>query len=181
MILQILPGKYWSMVKLTARMRIENQLIQSINIGQSSMNSYIEATGKLGTWATKIIDQFTLKGELIKTIVSSLKPEAYRYNRYILRYFLPYLPDLLGDPNNHKYCVQAMKNVIKYDDRLIKDKVQDFLESCPDNWRRMIQNEFEDWTDPEHPEFYLPDGSPFLGKVPYQTLEEPSNEEDIPF
>jgi uncharacterized protein (TIGR02391 family) len=179
LILRIVPSKYWSMVKLTAKLRIENKLITSVNFGTSKPGK-IDTRGALGTWATRIIDHFTLREELLKTISSNLKAESYEYNRYILQFFLKYLPNLYEDPNKHKYFVTAMKNVIRYKDTFIKNLIQDFLITCPEDWQRMILEGFKEWTDEESPEFYLPDGTPFLGKVPYTDYEEPA-EDEFPF
>lgn len=178
--LRLLPKELWSRVKLTAKMRIENKLIASVNTGRASLYFPRKSTGALGTWATKIIYQFTLKEELTNAIASSLKINNYLYNRYVLLHFLTYLPDLFEKPAKHKYWVTAMKNVIQAGDAVIKEKLLEFLISCSDEWRDFVRDEFLDWTDPEKPEYYLVDGSPFLGKVPYVALEE-NEDEDLPF
>lgn len=180
-ILRILPSEYWSMVKLTAKMRIENKLIESIRLGESSMLTPVVYSGALGTWATRIIDQLTLKKELTEAIVASLAVDSYRRNRYILTYFLPYLPNLITDSRKYRYCALAMKRVIKFDDQYIKEKISDFLGDCPDDWLNAIESEFRDWTDPDHPEIYLRNGSPLWGKIPYENLVELPPEDDIPF
>jgi hypothetical protein len=182
MILQIIPRKYWSLVKPTAKMRIENKMILSISYGKSSMEKRFK-NGILGAWAVIIIDQFTLREELAETIAYSLKMKVYEYNRYILLHFLKYLPDLFENPQKYGYFVEAMKNVVKYNDTSIKEKLIAFLLSCPENWSGAILKGFEDWTDQKEPEAYLPDGTPFLGKVPYQKLAERSEIEtdEFPF
>jgi uncharacterized protein (TIGR02391 family) len=180
-ILQIIPSQYWSMVKLTAKMRIENKLIASILTGKIKLKTGGTTSGAFGTWATKLIDQFTLKEELANAIVNSLISQDLERNRYIFSFFLRFLPTLITDPDRYRFCARAMKRLIKVADSYTKDKVLDFLASCPDDWLNAIRDEFAEWTDEEKPEFYLRDGSPFLGKVPYTPIVEEADEDEFPF
>jgi hypothetical protein len=45
----------------------------------------------------------------------------------------------------------------------------------------LVKDGFKDWTDQEHPECYLVDGSAFLSKVPYEDYQESSAEDEFPF
>lgn len=60
-VLQILPATFWPKVKKTARMRIENKLVASIRRGDAIINQNKIRDGAFGTWATNIIEHFTLR------------------------------------------------------------------------------------------------------------------------
>jgi uncharacterized protein (TIGR02391 family) len=173
--LQMIPYDYWHKVEESARMRIENKLIISIKNGESILNSDKLRDGALGTWASGMISFFTLKSELTEVLFIKLKDSDEEDNLYVLTYFLYDLPALFDTASSRMICVDAMYRVLIAGDQGLKTKMFNFLISCPSEWKDKILEKFKDYTDYENPDFYLPDGTPFLGNLP-----EPSPE-DIPF
>ena len=170
MVLRIIPGKSWQMAKRSSRMRIENKIIKSIKEGKQPYYEFeflnpdgtLQNSGNLGKSAVYIIDQFTLKDELINAINGQLTSGNSERHRYIISNFLKYLPDLLEDPLSLKHCGGAMKELIMVGDSRVKREVIEFLQTCPDDWLTVIKETFNDITDPNLPALRLRDGSPFL-------------------
>jgi uncharacterized protein (TIGR02391 family) len=171
MVLQMIPKKSWHLVKPSSKMRIENKLINAIKIGKQNSNFLREYygpngkprdEGKLGRSAVYVLDEFTLKNELIDAITSQLTSGNSERHRYVIMYFLPRLPELLKDTVSYKHCAQAMKRLIMAGDKMIKHIVIEFLKTCPEDWLLVIKETFNDITDYKMPGFKLRDGSPFL-------------------
>ena len=73
--------------------------------------------------------------------------------------------------------VSAMHELVEKGDKNIKSMIVEFSSDAPDEWFELIKEKFADFTDTEKPEYYLKDGTPFLGKVP----EHVASEDDFPF
>jgi len=86
-ILRAFPKESWSQLKLTAKMRIENKLIKSIQSGKMEINGKSTKSGALGTWATRIIEHFTMRSQLITAIFYNLIDDDIKTVKYTI-YFL---------------------------------------------------------------------------------------------
>jgi uncharacterized protein (TIGR02391 family) len=170
LVLRVIPKQSWQMAKLSSRMRIEHKLIKAIRKGKQAYyeseflnpDGTLQDRGKLGKSAIYIIDQFTLNDELINAINEQLTSGNSERHRYIIFYFLNYLPILLKDPPSQRNCAEAMKSLITVGDKWVKHKVVEFLQACPDDWLTVIKLTFDDITDKNLPALHLRDGSPFL-------------------
>ena len=175
---QMIPSNYWPRIKESARMRIENKLINSIKAGEAILNSDRLRGGALGTWAMGLIDYFTLTEDLKKVLKNKLEDTDVEDNFYVLKYFFNDLPKLFTDKTTIKKITEAMRRVVLAGDQSMKTRIVNFLLYSPPEWYKEILETFKDLTDTENPELYLPDGTPFLGKI----IESVSDEDDdIPF
>lgn len=184
LVLKIIPEHSWQFVKASAKMRIENKLINSIQKGRFSyyhmydefVNGKPSENGQFGTSVLSILSEFTRKEDLRSTITDLLRSSSSKRHRYVVYEFLGHLPEIIDDPLICKLCTRAMKNLIADGgDKLIKLKVVEFLKDCPQDWFNAIKEEFRDLTDPNLPAFILRDGSPFLS---YEYIDLPYDEDD---
>jgi uncharacterized protein (TIGR02391 family) len=174
---QMIPNNYWPKIKESSKMRIENKLLNSIKVGEAILNSDKFRDGALGTWAHGLTEYFSLKSELKRILLIKLEDNDLEDNLYVFKYFLFDLPSLFTKNIEIKKIIEAMYRVILGGDQSMKNRLYNFLLSCPTEWDNEILVKFKEFTDPEHPDFWLPDGTPFLGK----DLETDSDEENIPF
>ena len=182
-ILRIFPSEAWQELKLTARMRIENKLIKSIRSGKIGTSHGSLLAGGLGTWATRIINYFTLKEELRSAVFYNLLEDDIRGKSYIVTYFISHFPVIFTQDYHYYYAAKAMRDLITAGDLDARNKIRYFAENCPDGYLQTIKDVFKDWTDESNPEFALKDGSPFLGNIPKEIEKkfEEAYEDDIPF
>jgi uncharacterized protein (TIGR02391 family) len=174
-ILQILPPNIWPKLKKTARMRIETKLIVSVKGGDAFINQEKIRQGAFGTWATNIMDYFTLKDDLKAAISNRLFSGDPENALYIFKFFMRYLPSLYQGASEIDRVVHSMHDVLERGDSAMIDRISSFSYDAPDAWLSSLKKVFRDFTDEENPKFYLRDGTPLLGKDP------PSGEDDIPF
>lgn len=84
LILQILPPNLWKKLNKTARLRVENILIESVDEGKAYKNGYLVAErGWLGTSAKGFIKYFELKDELRNVILKKLEQNDAYEKMYI--------------------------------------------------------------------------------------------------
>lgn len=78
----------WPKLNEAARLRIENKLIRSVRDGRYDVASGQCRNGSLGTWATNIFAQMTLKDEMISAIANKLWSRNSEDRAYIFQYIL---------------------------------------------------------------------------------------------
>jgi uncharacterized protein (TIGR02391 family) len=175
--IQMMPRQYWTELKETAKMRIENRLIASIKSGEAVTNSDHIRDGALGTWASGLVNFITMRTELKKTLQNKLEDKDIEDNLYVFKYFIYDLPNLFITTPEIQQVITSMHKVVAIGDIAIRSRMYNFIRTCTPEWKKEILEQFEDLTDSSNPEFYLDDGTPFLGNVP-----EPSEDAgDIPF
>lgn len=91
-VLGAFPPELWPRLDEVARLRIENKLIKSIRDGRWSEQKERCLGGALGTWATNIMEWFTLKDELMAVLLSRLTSDDEMAQDYLIRFFASYLP-----------------------------------------------------------------------------------------
>jgi uncharacterized protein (TIGR02391 family) len=175
--IQMLPSQYWPELREIARMRIENRLIASIKVGEAILNTDRIQDGALGTWASGLVNYFTLRTELRNALKSKLDNKDLEDNFYVLKFFLFDLPNLFIPHQEIQQVVSTMHKVVEAGETSMKNRLCNFIRICTPEWKKEIIEQFQDLTDPKNPEFYLDDGTPFLGNVP----ETPEDAGDIPF
>ncbi len=174
---QLIPDKYWPRIKESARMRIENKLIKSIKEGEVILSSGKIRSGGLGTWAAGLIPYFSLTPELIKVLKTKLEDEDLEDPLYVFKYFIYYLPTLFTKKYSINKTIDAIHRVVLGGCQIMNDLLYEFITRCPPEWKFELLAKFKDITDTQEPEFWLSDGTPFLGNIP----EVHSTDGDIPF
>ncbi len=94
LILQIFPSESFTKYDETARLRIENKLIQSITEGKYIQQEEKCVAGVLGTWAMHIGKYFLLKDDLINTLVKKLRSRNVQEQDYVFQFFWEDLKEL---------------------------------------------------------------------------------------
>jgi len=72
-VLQALDPSYWSRIDETARLRTENRIIRNIRDGRHLRKSGKCQAGALATWSRDFWPNFTLKQELMQTLIEKLR------------------------------------------------------------------------------------------------------------
>jgi hypothetical protein len=78
------PPAIWPQLNEIARLRIEHKLIRSIKEGRWLGKQKKTGGGGLGTWASNIIEHFTLKDDLWRTIFEKLHSNDPTEQNYVL-------------------------------------------------------------------------------------------------
>ncbi|MEK7405224.1 MAG: TIGR02391 family protein [Acidobacteriota bacterium] len=121
-VLGAFPPDLWPRLDEIARLRIENKLICSVRDGRWVERQNRCTGGALGTWATSIIHQFTLKDELWHTLVNKLGSPNTEEQHYVFNYFLRYADACFDAPS--PYLILAVKKGLKAGDRRFKTAVE---------------------------------------------------------
>lgn len=169
---QILAPGTWPLITEVARLRIENRFVQSIQEGEQYSDGSI-IKGALGTWSRDLLSHFSDKDKLRRVFLDKLDDADADDRRYVACFFLSVLPGVFFTEKQRRRCITAISGAVTRGDGYLTQRLVEFLDSCPQEWRADILARLEYWTDPHHPEFCLADGTPFLGK--------PIDEEEIPF
>jgi hypothetical protein len=166
--IQILPSRFWSRITEIAKLRIENKLILSIESGRysDSNNNWMNYFnyGLFGTWAKKLIKDFSLKNELHQTLLKKLDGDELEQN-YMAKFFFSSLPDTINSNNRDiitncykKACIKAILSAVAKPDcsKALREK---FLErnNLPTEWQDLILEEIGSVkeSDPEYFEKYI--------------------------
>jgi len=100
MTIQIMPSEYWPRYGETARLRIENKLIESIREGLYNAKEDKCIKGSLGTWVTTIAGNIDLKSDLANVIAERLLTGNPYAEAYVFQYNLyGLLPELQVKPS----------------------------------------------------------------------------------
>ncbi len=121
-IIQIFPSNMIQMLEESARLRIENKLIQSIAEGRYDSRNQKCKSGALGTWATEIGQYFLLKEELVSRIITKLSSEDQDQHDYVMTYFWRELVNLQNPPSER--LVRIIKNKLKAGNRTFYDQLK---------------------------------------------------------
>lgn len=140
MVLQILPERLWPNINEAARLRIENKLIRSIEVG-----AYSSKTGWLATWASSFFKHFTLKRELREVLLKKLKGSNDEQD-YVAAYFLWTLPETVDEHEGksqgllwqYLYTKAISEAVLDpFGTRVLSEKLTE-LYNLPSHWRELI-------------------------------------------
>jgi hypothetical protein len=109
LILQILPPNLWKKLNKTARLRVENILIKSIDEGEANKHGDLVAErGRLGTSAKGFIKYFESKDDLQNVILKKLEQNDAYEKMYVYVFFLDELPDLFEDNFLERLCIEYL-------------------------------------------------------------------------
>lgn len=145
LVLQLLPPDLWKELNKTARIRVENILIESIDEGEAynKDGDLVAERGWLGIWARGFIKYFELKDDLRNVILKKLDQNDTYEKMYIYVFFLDELPDLFEDSFLEQVCIKSLCDIVKenkyslgFEERLIEA-----YRSFPEDWQNFVKNE----------------------------------------
>jgi uncharacterized protein (TIGR02391 family) len=171
-VLRILPANLWPRIDETARLRIENKLIRSIESGEAYEDSE-KVKGALGTWARDFLTYFTFREEVTITLINKLSNNDSDHRRYVANFFMSELPSVITEAWHIILCVSAISDAIKGGDLTLRRALINCVRKYPEEWQKDLAEELKDLTDSKRPALNFPDGTPFL------TLT--IDDDDIPF
>lgn len=188
LLIKVLPPGTWSKLDRMPRLRAENMLIDELNGAW-----YIPDTGQTSstaaTWINGIAAQYLRKENLRRVILSNLREEDFDKHNFIAQFLMLFnvLPNIFETSSDVRNLINAISSSIRSGNVFMKDSLIRYTnEGSPLDWLEIIREELKDLTDTDNPQYYLPDGTPFLGKF----VEKPnpagdeqmlSSVDDIPF
>lgn len=140
--LEILDPPNWKMIERSARLRIENILLDSIREGRSySCNSIIDDMGAIGTFGREYLIMFNNQPELRITFLHKLKAD-YSEQVYVFCFFLNWLPSIFTTKVQMETCIKLICNAVISEENYVDGGLRSILESeynnLPDEWRTGI-------------------------------------------
>ena len=170
-VLAAFPSSIWPRLEEIARIRSEHKLIQSIKEGKRNPVGKCLA-GSLGTWATSILQEFTLKEELWNAVFESLGSGNILLETYVFGYFTRHVQQSFESPPNSLRYIVVRK--LKAGDKRFK--------ALAESWK-------SDWPEenpPEHP-WVKPFAESLANFVEAEETSDPESfgsfrpDEEIPF
>ena len=154
-LLQIIDSKSWPSINEAARLRTENRIIASIRDGRYSREAKKCFSGALATWARHLWPCFSLKSELIDTIVNGLRSGSSNHQNYLFQYCFPYLEDLTEQPSSSLKALMVKE--LEAGDTRFRDAVDmGFIWGMAD-WGPTVEKAYKAFTAAEA----VPDDIPF--------------------
>jgi uncharacterized protein (TIGR02391 family) len=171
MVLQFFPPELWPRVNETAKLRIENKLIQSIKEGKWGPSGNRGTGGGLATWSKRFIRFFTTRDQAARLFLEKMNSHEAVQAWYAMKFFFSEIPQLVESNENRQKFINAICRRIRQNDLYTTRFTIDFMYDAPDEWLNEIYENLVDMTDPDKPAYYLRDGRPFLKEV----------QDDVPF
>lgn len=156
-VLGAFPSTIWRCLNEIARPRIENKRIASLKEGTWERRRERCTAGALGTWATRIITELTLKDELWQAVLSKLGSSDAASQDYVFKYFMGHVEECFDSPT--PWLRHLVKKGLRAGDRRFKDLAEGWQaespvdERPPDHpWRKPFADELRDYVEaPETP------------------------------
>ena len=148
--LQIFPNEMLQMLEESARLRIENKLIESIKDGRYDKEKQRSKSGSLGTWASAIMQYFLLKDELLNRLITKLASDDSEEHEYVLKFFWDEIVKLQNPPSD--WLIRVIKRKLKAGIKMFYDQIK--LEELVGNadWVKPFSEEMETFKEAEPPE-----------------------------
>jgi uncharacterized protein (TIGR02391 family) len=121
-VLAAFPSNIWPQLGEIARLRIENKLVRSAKEGKWVKQQNRCTAGALGTWATNIVTQFTLKNDLWGALIVKLRSSDRTEQDYVFNYFMPHVEACFETPP--PALVWTVKHGLKAGDSRFKETVE---------------------------------------------------------
>lgn len=167
-LLQILRPSQWVQIEEAARIRLENMILKSMKRGEMERDSQTKVkNGALSTWATDFFSSFSLHDELVASTIELIKSNNENKRRFFSHFFLHTLENIFKTDFEKKRCIEAIDWATRQGGTTFNSDLKDFLSDtfASGEWREALLETLENATDEEDPRYYLPDGTPFLGKI----------------
>jgi uncharacterized protein (TIGR02391 family) len=97
-VIQAFPSTVWPKLDELSRLRAEHKLIESVNQGKIAKGEDRCRSGGLGTWASSIAREFTLKDELWAAVCVKLESADAEEQDYAFRFFTGYVKSCFDAP-----------------------------------------------------------------------------------
>jgi uncharacterized protein (TIGR02391 family) len=104
----IFPADFWLNIQEVARLRLENKIIKSINLGRI-IKEACNLGGQLGTLYRKLGDNYLLKDELEMTVYTGLLYGKPTHIYYLLRFHMKIIEQLAESEDE---IISAFKNAL---------------------------------------------------------------------
>ncbi|MDP2045062.1 MAG: hypothetical protein Q8L00_02495 [Deltaproteobacteria bacterium] len=144
----------WLEIEESARLRIENKLINSIKDGKWHSEKEKCISGAFGTWATNIIEHFNLKEKLLWVLFNKLGSSDRGEQDYVFHFFGTYFGNLTASPPS--YLKSLIISGLKKGDARFKMMVERDLFWLGDEWQDPFKQDilaFEESALPFDPEY----------------------------
>lgn len=153
--LQLLRPAMWEQVEEAARLRIESKLIQSMIQGEVYLfGTEVNEAGALGTWANVYLPYFLLKDAAAWALIKKLEDRDTDDQRYVVRYFMSVLPEVMESEYQMERCVAAMSEAVRNNNNLVQITLLGRFPELPAPWQNAFRKALADFT--------TNDGKPFL-------------------
>jgi len=184
LVIKILPDYLWPQIERMPRLRIEKMLIDELDTAWYDPET--KRTNSPGsTWINRIAEHYLRKDQLRAAIIRKLGMEDFNHHNFVAQYFMRRgtLPRVFEDHQQIALCIVAIRSCVRSGNKFVKDQLVEYIRlSSPSEWDKAFAENLSDLTDPDNPEMFLPDGTPFLGRfVPRSSPAEEETEEEIPF
>jgi hypothetical protein len=172
--LQMMTPEMWPRVVETARIRIENKLINDVKSGEIVGG---RTTGSLGTWSNSFIKNFALRSEAAETLISKLEDVDPDDRHYVAKFFLSRFPEILIEEREIRRATRAISSAVESGDTHVRESIILNVRQFPTIWQSQLVEEMKKLTDVANPAVLLDDGTPFLSAPTAPEV----TDEDIPF
>lgn len=157
MILGSFPHNLWLRISETARLRIENKLIRSVQDGRTDAKTRQCRGGALATWGVGIFPYLSLKNEMINSIINKLWSKNSDERAYVFQYLFERMNELSTEMPSR--VDSAIRYLLKNGDN---EAHTNLIMSCPwdqATWSPALKEAYES----------------------FKAVEPAKDEDDIPF
>lgn len=148
LLIQILPKNNWFKIDEAARLRVENKLVNSVKEGQIDIFTDKLTDGVFGTWINKIINDFSMKRELLEVLHKKFEGDLYE-NAYVSKYFLSHIPKLSMNQYSQNKWIDMICDHIENENKYVREYLEKSIHAYPNNWKDPIIERLEGSLDDE--------------------------------
>lgn len=131
----------WELIDKVARMRTENKLIKSMELGEFDPRKNKCTNGSLGTWLTNISSNLKLNSEFRRVILKKINSDKFEEVEYLIKYFKSDITPINGEPE--ELLINALNKGLKKGDRRIYDLIELDVLFSDYKWLDKIRESFE--------------------------------------
>jgi uncharacterized protein (TIGR02391 family) len=151
-VIQAFP-EIWPELEESARLRIENKLIDSIKDGKWDPKMDQCRSGAFGTWATNITEDFSLKDDLLYVLTNKLASSDRGEQDYVFHFFSGTFGELAESPTPR--LKRIIINGLKAGDARFKNMVENSFNWLGEKWSDPFKEALESFEEKPLP--YDPD------------------------
>ncbi|WP_080710535.1 TIGR02391 family protein [Pseudomonas chlororaphis] len=158
-VLQLLDPSNWSSLSEAARLRSEYKIISSIEDGSYNKNTKRCTAGGLATWSCSFWPLFSLKNELMTSVIRKLRSSSASSKNYVYEYLFRYLDFLFDAPPTS--LIAFIKQKLKEGDQELFDAVNDSYLWSNTLWPDTVIEALSEFKPSQATNFDLDDELPF--------------------